>query len=206
MGMTSRLMKSFAIAVFSLFSFSFSLPAFASGGDGEDGVKTKKKFDAKDVIFSHILDGHEYHFFDITKKDGTVMPIGFPLPVIIYSPQKGLDIFMASKFHHGQDAYKGYRIIDEHYLHELEKQGYDLKKEGLSKGKLIAVNAEDKLDKSIGFYDLSLTRNVVQMILALSLLVWIMVSIARRYQKGEGVKTAPTGMQNLIEPDRKSVV
>ena len=198
--MTSRLMKSFTIAVFSLFSLSFSLPAFASGGDGEDGVKTKKKFDAKDVIFSHILDGHEYHFFDITKKDGTVIPIGFPLPVIIYSPERGLDIFMASKFHHGHEAYNGYRIIDEHYLHELEKQGYDLKKEGLSKGKLIAVNAEDKLDKSIGFYDLSLTRNVVQMILALSLLVWIMVSIARRYQKGEGVKTAPTGMQNLIEP------
>jgi F-type H+-transporting ATPase subunit a len=38
------------------------------------------------------------------------------------------------------------------------------------------------------------------MILALALLVWIMITIGKRYQKGEGVKTAPTGMQNLIEP------
>ena len=42
-----------------------------------------------------------------------------------------------------------------------------------------------------------LTRNVVQMILALALLVWIMISIAKRYKKGQGVKTAPKGMQNL---------
>jgi F-type H+-transporting ATPase subunit a len=38
------------------------------------------------------------------------------------------------------------------------------------------------------------------MILALALLVWIMMTIAKRYQKGHGVKTAPTGMQNLLEP------
>ena len=200
MGMTSRLMKSFTVAAFSLFSVLICQPALAAGGDGENGGEKKKKFDAKEVIFSHILDGHEYHFFDITKKDGTIIPIGIPLPVIIYSPERGLDVFMSTKFHHNHDAYKGYRIIDEHYLHELQLQGIDIKKEGLSTGKLIAVNAGDKLDTSVKFYDISITRNVVQMILALGLLVWVLMTMAKRYKKGEGVKTAPKGMQNLIEP------
>ena len=57
-----------------------------------------------------------------------------------------------------------------------------------------------KLIDRLTVYDLSLTRNVVQMILALVLLVWIMMTIAKRYKKGNGVTTAPKGMQNLMEP------
>jgi F-type H+-transporting ATPase subunit a len=200
MGMISRVMKSFTAAVFSLFFTTLSLTSLASGDPESSGEQKKKSFDAQKVIFGHILDGHEFHFFDIIKKDGTVKPVGIPLPVIIYSPQRGLDVFMSSKFRHAHDAYKGYRIIDEHYLHKLEEQGVDPKKEGLNTGKIIAVTADDKLDKSVSILDLSLTRNVVQMMLALAILVWIMIAIANRYKKGEGVKTAPKGMQNLMEP------
>lgn len=200
MGMTSRLMKSFTVAVFSIFSLLISVYSFAKEGDGENGDHKKKSFDAQAIIFGHVLDGHEFHFFDITDKNGKVTPIGIPLPVILYSPQRGLDIFMSSKFEHGHKPYKGYRLLEEHYLEKLKEEGHDLKKEGLSAGKIIPVDANDNWDKSVKFYDVSLTRNVVQMILALALLVWIMISIAKRYQKGFGVKTAPTGMQNLIEP------
>jgi F-type H+-transporting ATPase subunit a len=200
MGMMAKLMKSFTVAVFSLFLLFVSSPSFASGGEGGDHGAKKKGFNAQEIIFGHILDGHDFHFFDITHKDGTVTPVGIPLPVILYSPQRGLDVFMSSKFHHGHEAYKGYRILDEHYLEKMKEEGVDIKKEGLSAGKIIAVNAEGKRDKSVKFYDISLTRNVVQMIIALALLVWIMTSIAKRYKKGDGVKTAPTGMQNLMEP------
>ena len=198
--MTSSLMKSFTVAVFSIFSLLISAPSLAKEGDGENGDHKKKSFDAQEIIFGHVLDAHEFHFFDITAKDGKVTPIGIPLPVILYSPQRGLDVFMSSKFEHGHKSYKGYRSLDKHYLDDLEKGGVDLKKEGLSAGKLIAVDANGKWDRSVKFYDVSLTRNVVQMILALALLVWIMITIAKRYQKGEGVKTAPKGMQNLLEP------
>ena len=194
--MTSRLMKSFTVAVFSIFSILFSIPSFAKEGD----EPKKKSFDAQEVIFGHILDGHDFHFFDITRADGTKTPVGIPLPVILYSSQRGLNVFMSSKFEHGHQAYKGYRILEEHYLHKLEEQGVDLKKNNLSAGKLIAVDSNDNWDKSIKFYDVSLSRNVVQMILALALLVWIMITIAKRYEKGYGVKSAPTGMQNLLEP------
>ena len=198
--MTNRLFKSFTVAAFSVLLISVSMPVFAEGGEGGKEPKKEKNFNAQEIIFGHVLDGHDFHFFDITDAEGHKKPIGIPLPVIIYSPERGLDVFMSSKFHHGEHEYKGYRIIDKEYLQKLKEQGFDLKKEGLSIGKLIAVSKDDKLDKSVTFYDISLTRNVVQMILALSLLVWIMLSIAKKYKAGEGVKTAPKGMQNLLEP------
>ena len=68
--MTSRLMKSFTVAVFSIFSLLISVPSFAKEGDGENGEHKKKSFNAQEVIFGHILDGHEFHFFDIIHKDG----------------------------------------------------------------------------------------------------------------------------------------
>ncbi len=197
--MTSRLMKSFTVAAFSLFLLIISLPSFAQGDHGESGGEKKKAFDAQEIIFGHVLDGHDFHFFDITHADGTTTPVGIPLPIILYSPQRGLDVFMSSKFEHGHEPYKGYRLLEKHYLEKLKEEGHDLKKEGLSAGKIIAVNENGEWDKSVKFYDVSLTRNVVQMILALALLVWIMITIAKRYEKGHGVKSAPTGMQNLLE-------
>jgi F-type H+-transporting ATPase subunit a len=193
-------MKSFAVAVFSIFLIFFSIPSFAKEGGEGNGGGEKKSFDAKEVIFGHILDGHDFHFFDITHADGTKTTIGIPLPVILYSPQRGLDVFMSSKFHHGEHAYSGYRLINEEYLKKLVEKGVDVDNENLSAGKIIAVDENDNWDKSIKFYDVSITRNVVQMILALTLLVWIMITIAKRYNKGHGVKSAPSGIQNLLEP------
>jgi F-type H+-transporting ATPase subunit a len=200
MGMTSRLMKSFTVAVFSIFSLFNSLPSFASGGEADTASHKEGGFNAQKVIFGHILDGHEFHFFDIIHKDGSHTPVGIPLPVILYSPQKGFDVFMSSKFHHGEHDHHGYRLLTEESVEKLEKGGVDVKKEGLHAGKIVPVGADGTIDASVSVYDLSLTRNVVQMILALTLLVWIMISIANKYKKGLGVKTAPTGMQNLMEP------
>jgi F-type H+-transporting ATPase subunit a len=80
---------------------------------------------------------------------------------------------MSSKFHHGEEEVEGYNLVE---------------------GKVVPA------DKTVKVYDFSLTRNVVQMILALSLLVWIMITIAKKYANGHGVNTAPKGMQGLLEP------
>ena len=198
-GMIFRPFKTFTVAAFSIFFTFSSLPVFA-GGDEGDTTHKKEKFNAEEIIFGHILDGHEFHFFDIIKKDGTKKPVGIPLPVMLYSPQRGFSFFMSSKFHHGHEPHNGYRMLDAHYLEKLKKEGVDIKKEGLYAGKIVPVTADDKIDKSVSVYDFSLTRNVVQMILALALLVWILLSIANKYKKGIGVNTAPKGMQNLMEP------
>lgn len=200
MDMTPRLMKSFAVAAFSLFSLVVSLQAVANGGgEGNDSTK-KKSFNAQEVIFGHILDAHEFHFFDIIHDDGTHTPVGIPLPILLYSPQKGFDVFMSSKFHHGHEDHEGYRLLTEEHIEKLKEEGVNVKKEGLHAGKIVPVGVDGKIDASVSVYDFSLTRNVVQMILALTLLVWMMISIANKYKKGLGVKTAPTGIQNLMEP------
>lgn len=199
--MISGRFKSLLVAVFSVFSLLFVAPAFAGGGETDSTGHEEGKFNATEVIFGHILDGHEFHFLDIKGKDGKMHPVSIPLPVILYSPQRGLSTFMSSKFHHGHEPYKGYMLLtEEHIAHIAAEEKIDPKEEGLYPGKIIPITADGKWDRTVKVYDLSLTRNVVQMILALTLLCWIMISIAKKYKRGEGVNTAPKGAQNLLEP------
>ncbi|HXB05680.1 MAG TPA: F0F1 ATP synthase subunit A [Puia sp.] len=142
------------------------------------------------IIFEHISDSHEFHFFTFNKK-----PVAIPLPVILYSPRKGWSVFMFTKFHHGRELVDGYRFVDEEYA---EAQKLDPKV--FKAGKIYAVDAAGALDPSVRVYDFSLGRNVVQMLISVVLLIWIMVGIARKYAKGQGVTSAPSGFQGVIEP------
>ena len=193
--MLQKALKSLLTLAFSLFLILVSMPVLA-GEPGQEGHPTeeKEKLNIKEVIFGHIMDGHEFHFFDITQADGTKKPISIPLPVLLYSPERGVSFFMSSNFHHGHEPYNDYMLLNEHNIHEL---GLDPKK--FTAGTIIPIK-DGKLDSSVKVLDLSLTRNVVQMLIALALLVWIMMSIAKRYKAGQGVTTAPKGMQSLLEP------
>jgi F-type H+-transporting ATPase subunit a len=196
--MVSRLFKSFTVAVFSLIFALVYTPVQAQPGDGEkDQQEAPKKegFKAKELIFGHVLNAHEFHFLEIKNADGTHSPVSIPLPVILYSPQRGFDFFMSSKFHHGEEAYKNYIILTDESIKERK---LDPKK--YSAQQIVPVNDAGEIDETVKVYDLSLTRNVVQMLLALAAFVWIMLKIARRYKRGEGVKTAPNGAQGFFEP------
>src|SRR5688500_10725874 len=121
--MTFRRFKSLLVAVFSLFSMFIFTPAQAGGGETDSTAK-KEGFNATEVIFGHILDAHEFHFLDIYK-DGKKHPVTIPLPVILYSPQRGLTSFMSSKFHHGTHDHAGYRLLTEASIARMEKEGID---------------------------------------------------------------------------------
>lgn len=170
--------KSLLVAVFSVFALTFSQAVLAqhdgpehpleqhqAGNPDNEKLKGGNEIDAAEVIMEHIMDNHEYHFADVNG-----YAISLPLPIILYSPTKGLDVFMSSKFDHGHASYKGYRMEHQHIV------------------------AED----GSKVYDLSLTRNAVQMILASILLIIIMLNVAKKYKAG-GVK-APSGFQNAVEP------
>ncbi len=182
-------MKLLLALAFSLSSLLFSNTLFA-----QDSSEKKGTFKPGDLLMEHIMDAHEFHFITIGKTE-----VSIPLPVFIYSPQKGFSAFMSSAFNHNHDAYNGYRIIDEEYVKELQQKGIDIKKENLGLGKLIAVDANGEWDPGAKFYDFSMTRNVVQMILALILLVVFMTNIAKKYKK-TGANVAPSGWQNAVEP------
>jgi F-type H+-transporting ATPase subunit a len=201
--MTHGPFKCLLVAVFSIFSTAFFTPVFAQPGGGEQDQQTggqaaekkeKKLFDANEVIFGHIMDAHEFHFLSWKSGDGETHHATIPLPVILYSPQRGFTSFMSSAFHHGEHNYKGYTLLTEEKIAEWK---LDPKKFNI--GQIVAVNDKGELDPGVKVYDISLTRNVVQMLLALTLLVWIMLAVAKRYKKGEGVVSAPTGMQNAME-------
>lgn len=96
------------------------------------------------------------------------------LPVLLYSSQRGFSAFSSSKFgHDGAEEYDGYK---------------------LQNGSAVPVNPQEKI------FDFSLTKNVVQMLIALTVLVLLMTGIARKYKAGKGVISAPSGWQNAIEP------
>lgn len=182
--MSAKSIKSLLIAVFCFTMLLGSNVALAQNAEhqteqsttdhAEDGtLKEEEGIDAAEVIMSHIMDAHEFHFADVAGH-----PITIPLPVILYSSERGLDVFMSSKFEHGHVNYKGYK-----YDH----------------GHIVAVNEAGVVDESVKVYDLSITRNVAQMFIALILLILLMTSIAKKYRR-TGANVAPSGFQNAIEP------
>lgn len=211
--------KSLSVAAFSLLLTFFSYTSFAQnepheaqeredqvhhtsdekGGEGEG--HGGGKFDANEVIFGHVMDGHEFHFFSWRDAEGKQHHATLPLPILLYEPERGFSFFSSAKFHHGEEAYNGYRIITAHYKEQLKKEGMsDSEIRLLSDEKIVAVNNEGRILPHIKVYDFSLTRNVVQMFIALALLVWIMTAVAKRYRTGQGLTAAPKGLQNAIEP------
>jgi F-type H+-transporting ATPase subunit a len=157
---------------------------------GAEEANDKGKLDPAKLILEHVGDAHEFHFFTLNKK-----PVTIPLPVIVYSSGKGWSVFMSSKFEEGNTVYNGYRLLNEEYAQE-----HHLDEKVFKTAKIYAVDAEGAPDPSVSVIDLSLGRNAAQALVAGILLILLMRSVAGRYKKGEGIKTAPTGFQNAVEP------
>lgn len=177
--------------------FGKNSDALAGGGGGE-------KLDAAKVIFDHVSDAHEFHFFTINNEADPhhSFHATIPLPVIMYQKGKGFDIFLSSAFHHGEQPHNGYRLMSEDFMKESGlDQAKDEKGQPIYKtGKIYPVDEAGMPLQGVECYDLSMTKNVVQMLIALSLLVFLMLTVASKYKRGQGVNTAPKGWQNALEP------
>jgi F-type H+-transporting ATPase subunit a len=196
--MISKRIKSLLAVVFSLGVLFFSMPVKAQHTEpaetAKEPAKKEKIFDANEVIFGHIMDAHEFHFFSWKGSDGHQHHATIPLPVILYTKEKGLSFFMSSVFHHGEHNHDGFGLLTNEKIDALK-----LDRNKYAAGHIVAVNAAGEIDPSVNVYDFSLTRNVVQMLLALTLLVVILIRVAKKYGTGQGITTAPKGMQNTME-------
>ena len=170
-------MKTFKlIGLFSL--LLLSIPAFPLLGNEEpEKEKSEKKFDASTFILDHIADSHEWHI--LTKKNGESVAIY--LPVILYSKEKGLDVFSSKKLAHGHE-YKGYR----------------LEEEGDLKGKIVNIDEAGAIDEENLPLDFSITKAVVGMLAAALIGLWLFLSLASSYRK-TGI-SHPKGIQRFLEP------
>ena len=98
--------------------------------------------------------------------------ISIPLPVILYT-EGSFDVFMSSEFHHGKSkVVKGDRIykIDHHHIVE---------------------------ENNKEFINISITKNVASMLLAVLILFFILRKTATKYKNK---KEAPKGIQAFLEP------
>jgi len=200
--MLVRSVKSLLVAVFSLNLLFAPLLLVAQDAGGQPTTTANEEAHAQKVnpakiILEHVSDGYEYHFATLGHNHVTI-----PLPVILYSPEKGVSAFMSSDFHHGEHVVNGYRLLSEEFIkeHNLEAVKNEKGKPVFEENKIYVVDENGMPVASGKFYDFSLTRNATQMLISVLLLILIMTNIAKKYKKGQGVSSAPKGFQNAVEP------
>ncbi len=153
--------------------------ASASNHAENEGSEVKTEEKEKLDIMGHVMDAHDWHFFTIGHDHYSV-----PLPVILYSTDKGLEVMMSSAFHHHGEV-----VIDSLGHKYYHYKGYKMD-EHAAKIKPI--------EDSRSVYDFSITKNVASMFLSVFFLCFIFFSVARSYRKNVG--KAPKGMQSFFEP------
>ncbi|TDK46063.1 F0F1 ATP synthase subunit A [Algoriphagus formosus] len=129
--------------------------------------------DKTSFIMHHVKDSHEWHFATFGHTHVTL-----PLPVIVYSSDRGLEFFSSTDFqNHDTHAF------GKEYAHE----GY-------------YIDEHDHLGRVDGasFIELSITKNVVMMFIVMFVLAYVALSAANHYKKNGAV--APKGAAALIEP------
>jgi F-type H+-transporting ATPase subunit a len=147
------------------------------GKEVEHAGEENEKFEASTFILEHISDSHEWHI--LTKKNGE--SVALFLPVIIYSKEKGLDIFSSKKLAHGH-IYKGYR----------------LEEEGELQGKIVSINEEGLMDEENLPVDLSMTKTILGMLFSAIIGLLLFLSLARSYNRA-GI-SYPKGIRSFLEP------
>lgn len=187
-------MKSLLLALFSVVSLGIAQAqdGHETGNHEAEAGHKAEVLDPGKIIIEHVTDAHDFHFFTIGEHHYSL-----PLPVILYSPERGWSFFSSGKFHHGEEVANGYQLVNEHYIAKVKAAGGDVSK--MLNQQIVAVDAAGMPDASVKVYDLSMTKNVVQMLLSSIILLVIMLGIAKKYKKN-GPNVAPSGFQNAVEP------
>ncbi|MEN8247811.1 MAG: F0F1 ATP synthase subunit A [Bacteroidota bacterium] len=151
-------------AIVLLVSFTLIFNSFAMASESSDNSEGGEPFNPGDMIMHHILDSHVWHISD-----------GFTihLPIIVYSSERGLEVFSSSNFfdeHHNTIEYNGYKLEHEH----------------------ITLAGSDHV------YDLSITKNVAALFMNAIFMLLVFTAVARGFKKNEG--KAPSGIQSFFEP------
>lgn len=147
--------------------------AQTEAGHAEHGTA---KFNPGEMIMGHVTDEHGWHLWGHTS---------LPLPIIAHTSGRGLSVFSSAHFDHGHKTYGGYMLLE---------------------GKLVATDAPDGTDAhhatvnealTKATFDLSITKNVLALLVSVALMLILFLSAAKSYQRGMG---APTGIARFVEP------
>jgi len=118
----------------------------------------KKELDVREFILEHVGDSYVWH---VTKWGEN--EISIPLPVIVYSQQTGLHLFLSSVFHENP-VYEGFTIsTTEPY-----------------KGKIVEITAQGT---EVRPFDISITKVAFSLIFSSIILILLIMSVAKSYKK-----------------------
>ena len=129
----------------------------------------------------HIGDAHDWHFWGEGENSVTI-----PLPIILWD-DNGLNVFMSSKFHHGEHAAESngnYYVLYHEKIYRTDAEG------NISFDEHGHLTNEKPLD-------LSITKNVASMLLSFVILILVFTAVASNYKKGNLV---PRGIAGFLEP------
>jgi F-type H+-transporting ATPase subunit a len=132
----------------------------------EEEAVTEESFNPGDMIMEEILDSHVWHLWE--GRYGAIY-----LPIIVYSQERGLEIFSSANFydeHHNSVEYNGYKLEHEH----------------------ISLVGGGQV------YDFSITKNVAALFIISTIMLLTFTAVARGFKKNAG--KAPSGIQSFFEP------
>ncbi|WP_342265414.1 F0F1 ATP synthase subunit A [Cardinium endosymbiont of Philonthus spinipes] len=119
-------------------------------------------------IMEHVADAHSWHFATIGQQH-----IGLPLPIILYSSDRGIECFSSARLydqHHQPTPYRGYLLVDQ---------------------KIYC------LDQNRSVLDLSITKNIAAMLMSILLLVSGLLWITNKYRRAP--LAPPKGWLALVD-------
>jgi F-type H+-transporting ATPase subunit a len=138
---------------------------------GHDEPAEEESVDVAGIIFEHIGDEYEWHLLSWGDKH-----VSLPLPVIVHS-STGWHVFSSKHLEHGA-SYEGLKIAQE----------------DPHKGKIVEV------DTGARPFDLSITKNVLSLMMSAALLLIVVLLTARWYKRHDVMNESPTGIAALMEP------
>ena len=129
-----------------------------------DGTEKSGSFNPGEMINHHIMDSHSWEIYH---------GLSVHLPVILYSEEKGLEVFSSSNFYNENQElvpYNGYVMEHDH---------------------ITTVDGGHVMDFSI-------TKDVFFLFINSALMLLVFFAVRRGYVKNQG--KAPKGIQSLFEP------
>ena len=164
----------------------------------DHGHEEHEAFNAGEMIMHHVMDAYDIHLMDIGGH-----AVSIPLPIILYSVDDGLSVFMSSAFHHGHAAKNRY-ILDHGHIYRLgENNPMANETEHLNATEAMSLGYSEQNWGGFfagvpgSFIDLSITKTVAGILITVLLMFLIFGSVAKAYKRG--ANEAPKGFQALME-------
>ncbi len=139
-----------------------------------ESMAEEQELDVKTVVLDHIADSYEWHICTVGEHHVTV-----PLPVIVRSQSGEWHCFWSSKLHAGH-SYEGFSIAEE----------------GKYAGKIVEQTTDGEQVRPI---DLSITKTVAGLFVNCTVLVLIVLGVARRYRNDRPDTKAKGGLSGVLE-------